>query len=35
VMEPLLGQDADFFAFNADRDPEAVLKFASGQHLRG
>ncbi len=35
VMEPLLGQNADFFAFNADRDPEAVLKLAMGQHLRG
>ena len=29
LMEPLLGRDADFFAFTGDRDPEAVLRFAS------
>ena len=28
LMEPLLGQDADFFAFNADHDPEQVLALA-------
>lgn len=28
LMEPLLGEDADFFAFADDRDPEAVLKLA-------
>ena len=28
VMEPLLGRDADFFAFKDDADPEAVLAWA-------
>lgn len=28
LMEPLLGQDADFFGFSGDRDPERVLSLA-------
>ena len=28
IMEPLLGLDADFFAFNGDDDPERVLSLA-------
>ena len=30
LMEPLIGLDADFFAFHGDRDPERVLKLATG-----
>lgn len=29
LMEPLLGLDADFFAFDKDDDPETVLKLAT------
>jgi leucyl/phenylalanyl-tRNA--protein transferase len=30
LMEPALDQDADFFAFKGDDDPELVLKWAKG-----
>jgi leucyl/phenylalanyl-tRNA--protein transferase len=30
MMEPLLGLDADFFAFDGDDDPELVLRLACG-----
>jgi leucyl/phenylalanyl-tRNA--protein transferase len=31
LMEPLLDIDADFFAFDGDRDPERVLRLAAGR----
>jgi leucyl/phenylalanyl-tRNA---protein transferase len=31
VMEPLLSLEADFFAFDKDGDPDAVLDWASGR----
>ena len=30
MLEPVLDEDADFFAFTADDDPEQVLRLASG-----
>lgn len=35
IMEPLLERDADFFAFNQDGDPEAVLAWASAPQSSG
>ncbi|MFN4141310.1 leucyl/phenylalanyl-tRNA--protein transferase [Aestuariivirga sp.] len=35
VMEPLLGQEADFFAFDGDDDPETVLAWAAGPQSAG
>ena len=35
VMEPLLDRDADFFTFNPDNDPEAVLAWAAGHQSSG
>lgn len=31
IMEPLLGMDADFFAFDGDDEPERVLALAMGR----
>jgi len=35
IMEPLLERDADFFAFNQDDDPEAVLAWAAAPQSSG
>lgn len=35
IMEPLLERDADFFAFDQDGDPEAVLAWASAPQSSG
>jgi leucyl/phenylalanyl-tRNA--protein transferase len=35
LMEPALDQDADFFAFKGDDDPELVLRWAKGPQSSG